>query len=81
MRKKSTARKNPTRKSASGGAAKAETPLSKLEALKRAHFTPEGKAERIAKARAALYEEESIRLSPQAWKWVAEDPDIEEEFW
>jgi hypothetical protein len=27
---------------------------------------------------AALNEEERIKLSPEQWKWVAEDPDLEE---
>ena len=54
--------------------------VSKLERLKRQRFTPEQKPQRVAKALAALYERESIILSAEEWKHVAEDPDIEDEF-
>jgi len=53
---------------------------SRLEELKRRRFTPEGKAERVARALAALYQEESIKLSPEEWRWIAEDPDLEDQF-
>ncbi len=57
------------------------TPKSaRLEGLVRQRFTPEGKAERVAKALAALYQEEPIKLSPEEWKWVAEDADLEDQF-
>ena len=54
--------------------------VSKLEGLKRQRFTPEQRPQRIAKALAALYEQEAIILSAEEWKQVAEDPDIEEQF-
>ncbi len=51
---------------------------SPLEELIKERFAPEGKAERIAKALEALYQEEPIKLSPEEWKWVAEDADLED---
>jgi hypothetical protein len=50
----------------------------RLEELVRQRFTPEGKPERVAKALAALYQEEPIRLHPDDWKWVAEDTALED---
>jgi hypothetical protein len=32
----------------------------------------------VSRALAALNEEESINLSPEQWKWIAEDADLEE---
>ena len=52
---------------------------ARLEALVKQRFTPEGKAARVAKALAALYQEEPIKLSPEEWKWVAEDADLEDQ--
>ncbi len=51
---------------------------ARLEELIKQRFTPEGKAERVARARAALHQEEPIKLSPEEWKWVAEDADLED---
>lgn len=51
----------------------------RLEELVKQRFTPEGKAERVAKALAALYQEEPIGLSPEEWKWVAEEADLEDQ--
>jgi len=53
------------------------TKLPRLEELVKQRFTPEGKAERVSKARAALDQEPAIKLSPEEWKWVAEDVDLE----
>ncbi len=53
---------------------------ARLEELMKQRFTPEGKAERVARALAALHQEEPIKLSPEEWKWVAEDADLEEPF-
>src|SRR5689334_19986075 len=53
---------------------------SKLEELKRQRFTEEGKPERIARSLAALNQQSSIQLSPEEWKLIAEDPDIEDQF-
>ena len=50
----------------------------RLEELVKQRFTPEGKAERVAKALAALHQEQPIKLSPEEWKWVAEDADLED---
>jgi hypothetical protein len=49
-----------------------------LQELVRKQFTPADKAGRVSRALAALNEEERIKLSPELWKWVAEDPEIEE---
>jgi hypothetical protein len=55
-------------------------PSPRLQELIRKRFPAEGKAERIAKGLAALHQEEKIKLSPEEWKWVAEDPDLEDQF-
>ena len=52
------------------------SPVSKLEALKRERFRPEGKAERIAKSLAALNQSEPIELSLEEWRLITEDPDL-----
>jgi len=49
-----------------------------LERLIRKHLPPAGKADRIARGLAARHQEERIKLSPEEWKWVAEDPDLED---
>jgi len=56
------------------------SPDSKLETLKRQRFNPEGKAERVARSLAALNQEEAIQLTPEQWRRIAEDPDIEDQF-
>lgn len=50
-------------------------PDPSLEDLVRERFAPEGRAERVTRARRALQEEVPIKLTPGQWKWVAEDPD------
>lgn len=59
-----------------------QQPTSKLEALKRERFTAEGRAERVARSLAALAESDRviIRLTPEDWKLIAEDPDLEDDF-
>ncbi len=52
----------------------------RLEELIKQRFTPEGKEERVAKALAALYQEEPIHLSREEWKWMAEDAELEDQF-
>jgi len=52
----------------------------RLEELIQKRFPPEGKAERVARGLAALHQEEKIKLTPKEWKWVAEDPDLEDEY-
>jgi hypothetical protein len=49
-----------------------------LQEFLRKQFTPENKTQRVSRALAALNEEEHIKLSPEQWKWVAEDADLEE---
>ncbi len=51
---------------------------ARLKELMKQRFTPEGKVERVARAIAALHQEEPIKLSPEEWKWVADDPDLED---
>lgn len=55
------------------------TPSSKLEELKRQHFRPETREERIAKALAALRAPSALKLTVEQWKDAAENPDLEEE--
>ena len=55
-----------------------KTPPASLREFLRKQFTPEDKTERLSRALAALNEEERIKLSPEQWKWVAEDADLEE---
>jgi hypothetical protein len=52
----------------------------RLEELIRKTFPPEGKAKRIARGLAALNEDLTIHLTPEQWKWIAEDPDLEDQF-
>jgi len=52
---------------------------ARLEKLIKQRFPAEGKAERVAKALAALHQEESIKLRPEEWKWVAEDVELEDQ--
>jgi hypothetical protein len=54
-------------------------PSPRLEELIRKRFPAEGKAERIARALAALHEDEPIRLTPEQWKWVAEAPHLDDQ--
>jgi predicted HTH domain antitoxin len=51
-----------------------------MAALIRQHFNPETKAERVARSLAALNEPSSIQLTPEEWRWIAEDPDLEDQF-
>jgi hypothetical protein len=53
-----------------------EQTRAKLEVLVKRRFPPEDKAERVAKALAALHREQPIKLSLQDWKWVAEDANL-----
>ena len=48
----------------------------RFERLKRQHFTPEGRSERVARSLAALRSLETIQLDADTWKWVAEDIDL-----
>jgi hypothetical protein len=57
-----------------------QTPSERLEALKRQRFTSEGKAERVARSLAALNRVVPTNLSPEDLRWIAEDPDIEDQF-
>jgi hypothetical protein len=50
-----------------------------LEELIRKRFPPEGKAERVARGLAALYQEPSIRLSAEEWKAILEETDAEDQ--
>lgn len=52
----------------------------RLEELKKQKFPLEGKQERIAKALAALHQESSIVLSTEVLRYIAEDPDLEDQF-
>jgi hypothetical protein len=56
----------------------AKKPPNSIQEFVRKQFTPEDKNQRVSRAQAALNEEEHIKLSPEQWKWVAEDADLEE---
>ncbi len=56
-----------------------EQTKARLEGLIKRQFTPEGKSGRVTKALAALRREQPIKLSPEDWKWVAEDADVEDQ--
>ena len=56
----------------------AKKPPASLQDFVRKQFTPGDKPQRVSRAQAALDEEEGIKLSPEQWKWVAEDADLEE---
>ena len=54
-------------------------PAVALQQMVQKQFTPADKAERVSRALAALNEEEPTKLSPEQWRWVAEDVDLEEQ--
>ncbi len=49
---------------------------ARLEELINLRLKREGRAERVARALAALHQEEPIKLSREEWKWVTEDDDL-----
>src|ERR1022692_4546815 len=53
---------------------------SRLETLKRARFTPQTRAERIARSLAALNQAVDFDLTPEEWRRIAEDPGVEDQF-
>ena len=53
---------------------------SRLETLKQARFTPQNKAERIARSLAALNQSVEFHLTPEEWLRIAEDPGVEDQF-
>jgi len=54
-------------------------PAPSLEELARERFAPEGKAGRVSRALRALHEEVPMKLTPAQLKWVAEDPEAEDQ--
>jgi hypothetical protein len=50
-----------------------------LERLISLRFPPENKAERVARALAALYQEPATRMSKAQWKRIA-DADVEDQY-
>lgn len=57
-----------------------QTPSEKLEAMIKQRFTPEGKAERVARSLAALNQATPIKLPPGEWVRIVEDSDMEDQF-
>jgi len=53
---------------------------ARLDELVKQRFPADGKAERVAKALAALHQEEPIKLGPEEWRWVAENIELEDQF-
>jgi len=56
----------------------AKHPPASLQEFLREQLPPEGKAQRVSPALAALNEDKKIKLSPEQWRWVAEDADLED---
>lgn len=54
------------------------TRISKLELLKERRFPLRGKAERVARALAALYEKPTLQLSPAEWSQIRAEMESEE---
>jgi len=54
-------------------------PAPSLEELARRRFAPADKASRVARARQALEQAVPIELTSEQWKWVAEDPEAEDQ--
>jgi uncharacterized protein (DUF433 family) len=54
------------------------TGREKLEAMIRERFTPETRAERMARSLAALHQEPTIKLSTEEWQRITEDADLKE---
>ncbi len=54
-------------------------PSPALEVLVRQRFAPEGKEDRVSRALQALHEQVPMKLTPRQWKWVAEDPEVEDQ--
>ena len=52
---------------------------TKLQLLKRKRFTAQGRVERIQRSLAALNQPETLRLTPQQWRFFAEDPDLDDQ--
>ncbi len=51
---------------------------SKLAFLRAWHFRPHGREERVARSLSAIDFPNTISLDPESWRWIAEDPDIED---
>ena len=51
----------------------------RLEALKQLHFSVAGRNERIARSLAALNQPETLRLTPEEWRFFAEDVGLEDQ--
>lgn len=56
------------------------SPVLTLEELKRLRFSPQEKTERVTRSLAALDQAEGIRLTPSEWRFIAEDPDVEDQY-
>ena len=53
--------------------------IPRLEALKQLHFSTAGRNERIAKSLAALNQPETLKMTPEEWRFFAEDVDLEDQ--
>ena len=61
---------------AMGTRSSTKKPAVALQQMVQKQFTPGDKAERVSRALAALNEDEPIKLSPEQWRWIAEDVDL-----
>jgi hypothetical protein len=53
--------------------------FTRLQALKRKHFTGQDRTRRIERSLAALHQPETLQLTPQEWRFFAEDPDLNDQ--
>jgi hypothetical protein len=53
--------------------------IEKLAEAKRQRFTAEGKGERVSRSLAALNQPSRIRLTPEEWRKIVEDADLEDQ--
>lgn len=51
----------------------------KFAEAKRQRFTAEGRGERVSRSLAALSETPRIHLTPDEWRQIVEDPDLEDQ--
>jgi transposase-like zinc ribbon protein/ISXO2 transposase-like protein len=56
------------------------TVVPNLAEAKGQHFTIEGKGKRVARSLAAVNKPPYIRLTPNEWRQIVEDPDLEDQF-
>ncbi len=56
------------------------TGREKLEAMIRERFTPETRADRMARSLAALHQAPTIKLTPKEWQRIMDESELEDQF-